>query len=483
MIPFGPFRPDAATLNAPLVVEAKNVLPSSQGFRPLAGPVPVTSALTGRCYGAVTAQLSNGVGKSFAGDTTKLYRLSTDTSWIDASRTVGGPYTTAAGERWRFELFGNNLLALNFTDVPQKIDAAAGVNFTALLGAPPRARFLAIVRDFVVLGCLFGNERRIHWSSINNAEEWIPGTNSGDIQDFPSGGPVRGIVGGEVGYIFQDDRVSRMTFAPGTAAIFQFDEVEGGRGLKAANSLIRLGTNAYYFGGDGFYQFDLVSGASQPIGSNKWRQWFIKDLRPGTEGEMLSAISPKDRVIMWPYISRNNGSTTPDRVVIYDWTLDEATYAVIDVEAAAQWLTAGYTLDTINSFGSLDTLPYSLDAPFWKSGTALLGLFGKDHKLSYLQGPNLAAEFWTGEGQESQRMLIRGTRPHIDAAGTQVAVGMRERDADPVVFGAYEAMEDTGDVPAFASGNIAEARITIPAGANWTYAKGLTTDMAPMGSR
>jgi hypothetical protein len=510
VIPWGHWRPDAETLNAPLVVSAKNCLPAGQGFRPLLGPLvvestigavvtddlgnPVTdesgeevtaepTALNGRVFGAVTVLLEDGSNVSFAGTSTKLYQLSSASSWADITRVSGGDYATAVGERWRFDIFGDNLIGTNFTDDVQKFDVTGGTNFAALGGTPPKARYIAIVREFVVLGCLSSNQRSIQWSSIGNSEEWTPGTNSGDTQVFPSGGPVRGLIGGEVGYVFQDEKITRMIFAPGSEEVFQFDEVEGGRGLKAPNSLVRLGSTAFYFAGDGFYKFDLVSGASTPIGVGKWARAFIADLRAGTEASILSAVSPTERAILFPYISRSNASTTPDRVLIYDWTIDEATTADITIEAIAQWLSQGYTLDTMNSFGTLDTLPYSLDSPFWKGGTPLLALFNSDHQLSYLQGEVMAAEFVTGDGQGEQRALIKATRPHVDTTDVTVAVSMRERDADNWLFPSEETMEDTGEIPAWTSGNVARARLRIGAGANWTYAKGIKTILGAAGKR
>lgn len=439
--------------------------------------------LNGRVFGAVTILTEDGSSVSFAGTANRLYRLSSASSWNNVSRLVGGDYATPTSERWRFEVFGSNLIATNFIDDVQKFDLSGGANFTALGGSPPKARYIAVVREFVVLGCLDGAQRRVQWCSIGNSEEWVPGTNSGDYQDFPSGGPVRGLIGGEVGYVFQDDRVTRMIFAPGSDEVFQFDEVEGGRGLKAPNSLVRLAREAFYWGGDGFYKFDLGSGASSPIGVGKWARWFVGDMRAGTEGSILSAVSPTERAILFPYISRGNSSTIPDRVLIYDWALDEATFADITIEAIATWLSQGYTLDTMNSFGSLDTLPYSLDAPFWKGGTPLLALFNASHRLNYLQGPNMAAEFVTADGQGEQRAQIRAVRPHIDTTAVTVAVSMRERDADTWVFPPEESMEDTGEVPAWCSGNLARARVKISAGAVWTYAKGLKTVLGRAGKR
>lgn len=473
MIPFGPFRPDAAGLNVPVVVEARNCRPATGGFGPMHEPVAVsTNGLGGRCLGAMTVLLEDGDHSSFAGDATKLYQLGNDRGWDDVS---GSTYATASGERWRFEVFGTTVIATNFINNPQKFVIGTSTAFADLGGTPPKARYISVVRDFLILGCLYGAERTVHWSSINNIEEWIAGTNSGDTQEFPSGGPVRGIIGGESGYIFQSERVSRMTFLPGTDEVFAFDEIEGARGLAAANSLIRLGSSAFYFGGDGFYRMDLGSGGVVPLGVKSWRQWFMEDFRAGTELELLSGIEPSDQIVLWAYISRDNSTSVPDRVLIYNWALDEATFADISIEAMSSWVSLGYTLDTMNSFGTLDELPYSLDSPFWRGSGALLGLFGTDHKLSHLEGDTMEVTLITSDGQADTRMLIEGTRPHIDTTDVSVAVSMRERDGDNWAFPALEAMEDTGEVPAWASGNVARAKIVIAAGAQWERAKGIKT--------
>jgi hypothetical protein len=45
--------------------------------------------------------------------------------------------------------------------------------------------------------------------------------NSSDFQDFPDGGIVRGVAGGEYGVIFQETAMRRMTYAPGSPVHLQ----------------------------------------------------------------------------------------------------------------------------------------------------------------------------------------------------------------------------------------------------------------------
>lgn len=503
MIPFGPFRPDAAGINTPAVREARNVLPSPIGFKALPAPVAVTNALQDDCIGAAVVLQDDGATRPFAGDAQKLYLL-TAATWADVSKagsvitaedasnitdeagatiTSEGFYATPAGERWRFELFGAYVLATNYLDPVQYYELGVSSQFADLPGNPPEARYIAIIRDFVVLGGVNGYETRIQWSGLNDAEIWTPGTASSDFQDMPTGGPITGLLGGATGYVFQKARVTRMTYVPGSEAVFQFDEVQGGKGLVAPNSLVKLGDEAYYLASDGFYRMDLNSGGQTPIGVNKWRTFFMSDYRAGTEGNILGAADPINPIILWAYISRDNSGTTPDRLLIYDRVLDEATFANINVEALAAWTTSDVTLDTMNDFGSMETLPYSLDSPFWKAGASVIGVFGTDNRLAFLQGANLEARIITADGQSPARAFIRATRPAVDSTQVTVAIAARERDGDAVTFGADEVMEDTGEVSAHASGFLARARIIIPTGATWSLLKGIETNVKQRGRR
>jgi len=485
MIPYGHWHPDAQTINGNMMLEAVNVLPTVQGFRPLKSPVAVSSALARECRGAATVVKDDGSGKSYAGTQTGLYELASDLSWTEITRSSGGGYLTGAGERWRFATFGDNVIATNYADDVQKASIASGGNFQALGGSPPRARYVDIMRDFVVLAGINGNENRLQWSALNNVEGWTAGTASSDYQDMPTGGPIQGYIGGEVGYVMQRSRVTRQIYLPGSEAIMQFDEVEGGRGLVAPNSLIRLGQEAFYLASDGFYRMDLGGGSARPIGIGKWQRWFLDDLKSGSGLFVLGAVSPQNSALLWPYVSKSSSSTTiPDKVLIYDWSIDEAAIAEFSVQALASWLTAGVTLDGMNTYGTLDTLPVSLDSPFWKGGAPLVGIINSDNKLAHFEGTNLEARFVTADGQrDGRRTLVEGIRPHVDTRSVTVEVAAREGDGDTVSFNASESMEDTGIVPAWASGNLARARIKIAAGANWTYAKGMSTEISDAGSR
>lgn len=532
MIPFGPWHPDKAGINTPVCQEAINCLPGVAGFKPSPAIAASSGELEAAPLGAATVIDSDGGVHSFAGTEDKLWKLASSGDWSDVSRASGDilyddagaaiyddtsdiiytagelvyddasailyddagsaiyttdtfSYSVAGGERWRFAAFGDTVIGVAITDAPQKFVLNSSTAFQDLGGVPPNARYIAVVRDFVVLGGISETERRVIWSGLNNAEHWTAGSQSSDYQDFPDGGPVRGLIGGEVGYVFQANKISRMTFQAGSETIFDFDDVETGRGLVAPDSLVKLGNVAFYYATDGLYLFDCVAGSSKPVGVGKFADWLRDDIKGGTESLILGGIDPKQRLYFMAYVPSSAVSNTRLRVLAYDWAIDEATIAAdnVPIEVIAQWLTSGVTLDTMNSYGSMETLPFSLDSPFWRGGSAALGVFSSDYALSYFAGQNQAMRLTTADGQGAGRQFISATRPSIDTTAATVAISMRERDGDSISYNTAESMEDTGECPAFISGNIARARIATTAGASWSLAKGLTTLNQPEGSR
>lgn len=508
---FGPWHPDASGLNTSVCVTARNCLPAPGGFAPLRGASAATGALgvdyildqagsyitdqagsyissgienpDARCQGAVVVFDDDGAVHTFAGAETRLYKLASDNSWLDVSRVSGGDYSAGLGERWQFGAAGGLVIAVTIGDDPQKFLLGSSSNFEPLGGTPPRARFITTVGEFIVLAGLFQNEYTVHWSGLANAEHWTPGTQSCDYQTFQNGGPVRGIVGGEVGYVFQAETVRRMTFVPGSDVIFQFDEVEGGRGLAAPYSLVKIGNMAFYLAPDGFYKFALIGGTSTPLGVGKWATEFVNDLKAGSERTVLGGVDPVGRFVMFAYNSADNPTSSLNRVLIYNWALDEATTAEMSVSALTHILTTGVTLDTLDSYGTLDSLPFSLDSPVWRGGASLLGVFLDDEQMSTLSGPNMSATIITSDTGENKRALIKGVRPSIDTRQVTAAIAAREAEGDPIVFGPAEPMADTGVIPTWASGFVARARTVTAEGADWTKMTGLEPVYSEIGRR
>ena len=487
-LPFGPWRPDSVKLGAQFVLDAVNVYPASNGFLPIGMAEARTTALAATPLGAATIRNKEGTTKTFVGTATKLYRMDTATTFDDATRASGGNYAVAAGDRWQFAQFGGLAVAVDGTDVPQKFDIEAtsgSFNFEALGGSPPAAKYVAVIADRVVLGAVLTFGNRIQWSGLADAEEWTIGVDGADTQDFYTGGPVTGLVGGEIGYVFQRTKIRRMTPTPGSDLIFQIDETETERGCIAPYSIVEVGADVFFLGGDGFYRLNKGAGQAATIDETKVRSWWLADVRPGEDVNVLGTVDTRRRVVMWAYISRDNSTSVPDRVLIYNWVIGEWSRANLSVNCFVNAIGTSYTLDGLDVVSDLDNLPYSLDSTYWTGSTGAVGLISTDLTLSVLTGDPMAATIETMDAKlpGSRTTYVSGTIPEVDTTDVTVALGIAERHGDHVTWDTASAVEDNGMCPQHVETRYVRAKMAIARGASWSLAQGIDVITGDAGAR
>jgi hypothetical protein len=299
-VPFRSFAPDSfasseiggATVGYPRSFEF-----SPEGFRPVRKFVTASVSDLGTFAGAYTSQSITGTEANFVGTHTKLYK-----DGVDVSKTVtaAGVYSVAVGEFWDFAQFGNNVIAVNGANTAQTISLAAGA-FGDLGGGPPKAKHIAVVRDFVVMGNLDEggtvNNSRVRWSAINNSASWtVNGATQADYQDLPGPGQVRKLVGGDIGWAFRDSDIWRFNYV-GSPVIFEFQQIHQKVGCPHHNGVCVYQDVAYFYSGDGFYAMSLRTGELRPIGEgrvNKWMKQFSFATIP-----LSAAIDPKTNSACW----------------------------------------------------------------------------------------------------------------------------------------------------------------------------------------
>ena len=229
IIRFGPWRPDAAALDAPITVDLENLRPGTNGFRPVNEPASATEAVPGTddIVGAATSLDQDGAGRSFVGTSAKIYELASGGSWTDRTRSTGGDYSVPTGNRWRAAQFTNldtaGELAIwtNGNDDPQKLDLTSGTNFEALGGSPGPHRYIGTFGSRVILAHKLGGTprtNRLSFSAPQNPEIW-DGTSLSGNQDITPGGPITGLMSGEVAHVFQRGRISRVINRPDDDAL------------------------------------------------------------------------------------------------------------------------------------------------------------------------------------------------------------------------------------------------------------------------
>lgn len=484
MIPFVEFAPDQPRLESGASGHVLNVVPlTAQSYGPLPALAPVGTALDARCQGAASFRGPDGTILNVAGDATKLYRWDGAT-WNDVSR-ISGPYATPSEQGWSYTQFGSKVIAVNGNDQPQIIDVSSPNPFADLSG-PQKARFAATVRDFVMLSQLDVDQSAVQWSGLNDATSWQAGIDQSDIQSFPDGGRVTGLVGGQYAIIFQETAIRRGTYV-GPDLIFQFDAISTERGCAAPGSIASYQQLVFFLAADGFF---LLSGgeAERPIGGQKVDAWFWANVNESYLHRISAAIDSSRKLYVVAFPSTNSSTGAPDTLLIYNWTIDRWSRAEIGVDMLCRMMNKlGQTLDSLDTiYPSLDAMPLSLDSALLSgSPLAKLGAFGFDNRMAFFEGGNLAAEIDSIEAQVApgSRAFVSAIRPLIDGGTLAVQVGTRERANDPVVWSADVPQNAVGTCPVRLSARYHRARVKIGAEGQWSHAQGIDIEAMQEGAR
>ncbi|MBK3406296.1 hypothetical protein H0176_23500 [Methylorubrum populi] len=495
-VPLAPYAPDVASIDASVCAVARNVIPRADGYAPLPGPETITDPLPDLCRGAVTVTSPLfGVPIFFAGTGSRLYRSNGTGGWTDVSNPSRA-YGMPADDSWSFALYGSLLVAVHLGAPPQVIDVDSGAAFRDLGASsgfpPPRARHVAVVREYLVLGGLADDRGAVQWSDIGNPESWPLGQQNGhdgDIQAFPDGGAVTAVVGGEFGLVLQERTVRRLDVSGG-ASVLSFSLLEENRGSVSPSAAVRAGPRVFFVDRDGFHAFPYAGSASVPIGAERVNRTFLDRVDPNRIGATVAIRDATGPRILFAY--RLKGAPTSDpsllgEALLYDWLLDRWTGPItVTLRAGLAAATPAVSIDSIA--GSVDDPgQLSFDDPSYAGGVPALGYITADNRLALLTGAPLEALIETADIMpfRPDRAFVRGVRLDTDADDWRIAVGGREtlKRADQVAYKPETDPTVERFAPCRVSARYHRARIRIPAGTDWTYAVGVEPDATRDGSR
>lgn len=518
LVPFGEYLPDLPAYQNPGATVALNVMPlTTKSYAPFSSLSTVTSAMPNRCQGGFGAKDYANVGYIFGGDFSHLYiwgmgfidsffsqgfftpgffvqTSSGILGWNDISNPSG--YSIGNEGFWNFVQFGNRVIALGTNTNIQSYVLGTSTKFADLSAAAPQAQFGAVIRDFVMVGNTYDATdgsvpNKVWWPAIDDPTNWpTPGTNAAvlvqsDYQVLPEGGAIQGIigaVGGADGAVFMEEAIYRVSYV-GSPLIFQFDKIEKQKGTRIPGSVINVGPIAFYLGIDGFYAFDGTN--SIPIGNEKIDKTFYRDFDQTYFYRMVSVVDSINKQVLWAYPGQGNNGGTPNKILVYNWTSNRWSIVEYEVETFFRSYSTGYTLEDLDNFGTLETLPYSLDSRFWAGGTVLLAGFDTEHKMGTFTGDTLAATLETGDydGGNGQRMFTAGIRPIIDGGTITASVGHRDTLGGTINYTPTTSAGVDGICPQRISARYSRARINIAAGGSWTHAVGVEPVIQADGER
>ena len=492
MIEFGDLQADLPSYENSGALVVDNVLPLAKGYKSLAGFQALSgTGLSNPAVGLFTSFSATG-STNYAGDATKLYQMDSSLVFQDKSKSGGYNNSTTENARdfWAFTQFGSNIIATNFADNIQKFEEGVDSAFSDLIAL--KAKFIAVIRDFVVVG--HTNEssveynQRVKWSGINDSSTWTPSqaTQSGFQDIVGSHGNIQAIVGGEsAGVIFMEKAIYRMSYV-GVPLVFQFDKIADNIGAFAPKSVASYGNMVFFLAQDGFYK---LTGGQQltPIGNGKIDNFFFDDLSSNLDG-ITSAIDPNNSIVVWSYRGSGATGTTNNKLLIYNYAVDKwSTGSGQDLEFIASASQEAFTtLESLDVLGDLDNLPKSLDSYFYKEGIVGLAGFNSANKFGKFIANSLSATVDTTEfeGAKGRRSTLIECRPIVDGtSNTSVTVTpiTRQSQLDTTTTGSAVDTNDTGTCPLRSTSRYHRIRVSVTG--NFNTLSGVDIQARPEGGR
>jgi hypothetical protein len=475
-IAFGEWTPDQPGLTNGLQ-RAENVFPQANGYGAVPTVVDYSAAASETLNNVVAGRTTVGGTILFAGGATKLFKLDqADLSLDNVSKS--GNYTTPTDQRWRFTQFGDVVIAANGYDKLQGFNVNSASLFADLAADAPTARYVTIVRDFVVTGNIQSDHpNRVQWSALNDETSWTTSaTTQADFQEIPDGGSVVGITGGEFGLILMDRSIYRMSYV-GSPLVFQFDNITRNLGCYEANSVIQYAGMTFFLGDDGFYACDGQT--ILPIGNEKVNRFFFNDVDQGSIYLMSAAVDPAKKLIIWAYASQN--SATVNKLIIYNFQTQKWSSGTTTADRIATTSTPAVTLEGMDAYGNLDTIMTSFDSRLWLGGRLqLAGVNGT--KIVTFTGANATAYLETGDIEvPGATSAITMVKPLVDNGSANVAVATRRLLNEAITYGTAASSDAENRVSIRSVGRFHRLQLS-PTG-SWTTAIGMDIELNGLGTR
>ena len=468
-IAFTEWLPDQpTTINA--LLEANNVYPLTIGY----GPFPLSADLST----AASEDLNNVVAAKFnldtqlfAGGATKLFKFNSATAGLSDVSKVGG-YTGT--DRWSFTQFGDAVLASNNNAKIQAWYVGTSTAFADVAATAPIAKYITVVRDFVVAANISGTPNKLQWSDINDETDWTSGgASQADYQILAEGGNITGITGGEFGIVLLERAIVRQSYI-GSPLVWQFDTISRNLGCNTPGSITQYGPNTYFLADDGFYMCDGTNVMN--IGNEKIDEYFYNNMALSQQDTISAAVDPIRNIVVWNYPNTNGNRS----LLIYNWLIKKWSSADTTSEYIVSLASSTISLEGLDAYGTIDSLPASLDSRIWSGGKFLFG--GADGaKIITFTGQNSTATLVLGEMEFGYNSVVTNGRSQIDNGSCTMAIASRRELDDSITYSSAVTQNSDGRCPLRSYGRYHRLKVT-PTG-TWTHAISIDVDYTQSGGR
>lgn len=449
-VEYGDWLPDLPAYQNPGSILAKNCIPRAKSYRDFKSLFQFTDALDMPALGSFWARQSNDTIFNFAGDQTKLYALTSGTTWSDVSQAM----TSYSASFWDWVQTNDRIIATDggATDL-QYYDMGVSSTFLDLPGSPPRFKSIALIRDFIV-GCnwSFGGDVEpggFAWSGFNNSEIWTPSlaTQSNRVPSRGAGGQCQRIIPGRRGIALREQSIVMIDYI-GPPTVFNVDEVIVNHGTQAPRSVCWTRQHVFYHSTEGFMMMDRNTLNITPIGAGKVNNWFTAEIAGEELPFMLGAVDRRRGLVFWAF-KTSSSAVDYNRILCFNWIFQRWSYAEIETQFIGEFSSVGLSLDDLDSIFpdgiDIDSIPVDSDA--FIGGALSFLAFNSDNEACTFDGAALVAEIDTKEmAALGRRSFVPGVRPIVDGmpSNVEVAPYTRSRVIDNPVLGNYSAINAIG---------------------------------------
>jgi hypothetical protein len=473
-VTFGEWMPDQSGISGSLT-DAKNVVSQAIGYGPFPTPVSFSSAAAENLTSLYAAKAPDSNTYFFAAGLSKIYTVSGSGTLTQVNTGL----TTGANDRVRFTQFGKSVIICNNAEKLKSWVLGTSTTFTEIAATAPIAKFITVVRDFVVCANTLETTQqqyRVRWSAINDETDWVENVNTqSDYQDIPDGGQIMGIRGGEFGLVLLERSIHRMTYV-GTPFIFQFDNISRNKGCMVSGSVAQYQGITFFLSDDGFYMCDGQQVV--PIGAEKVDRFFLSDASETDYPTMSAAIDPVRKLVIWNY--RSVDATR--KLMIYNFATKKWTYGDANTDYLGEASSGASTLEELDSIsGSIDALTTSLDSLLYIGGKYFLGgTYGT--RVYSFTGASLTGSIATGDIDVGANSVVTLARPIVDNGSGSLSVASRTLLNQSVTYGTSTAADSENRVSLRSAGRYHRLKL-VPTGANWKTAVAVDVDVTPQGVR
>lgn len=467
---FGEWLPDQPGVTG-AVTDAVNCYPVSNGYAPFKSEADYSDSASQNLLVTFAGKFDS-VNSLFAAGATQIFKFDNNDASLDPLTTAG--YTAVEG--WDVTQFGSRMILANGQDKLQAWTLNSSTYFGDLAAAAPTAKYVTVVRDFVVAANDGSDTSKVYWSDINDETNWTPSsTSQADSQVLPDGGDITGLAGGEYGLVFLERAIYRMAYA-GSPFFFQFDAISRSLGCISNGSIIQYGNLTYFLADDGFYVCDGQT--TKSIGVEKINRWFFDNAIPSQIATGMSAtVDPINKLAIWKF----NNSFGGKSMLIYSIDLSKWSYAQTTADSIAYVLTPSATLEQLDNYNtSIDALDIPLDSRVFSGGQLLFaGVSGA--KIISFSGQPKTASVSSGD-IDIGKSIVTLAKPIVDNGSATVSVASRSLLSESVSYGTPVTADSENRCSLRSNGNYHRLKVT-PTGSNWETVVGTEVEIVKQGTR